>query len=181
MPVHSALPSVQHLRVVVLFDLNATLVLQLRQLRRSLLVHQLLQLTSHGPVALTHLSQHIGLVHLLHHRSLDHLVLVGLVLPLDLSLHILALILFHPLLLALQLFLQLDLLLSVRVNIPQQVDAGLVLTVPLLLASFPLLSVLLGNQLVNHLLVSLLVLVLLLGKLLKLDRFSSVTHPLIKL
>ena len=181
MPVHSALPSVQHLRVVVLFDLNASLVLQLSQLSRSLLIHQLLKLASHRAVPFTHLSKHVGLVHLLHHARLDHLVLVGLVLTFNLRFHILPLIRLHPLLLAFEFLLQLDLLLSVRVNILQQVDACLVLTVPLLLASLPLLCVLLSHQLVNHLLVGLLVLALLLGELLQLDGLSTVTHSLIKL
>lgn len=179
MPIHSALPSVQHLLVVVLFGLNASLVLQLCQLRSSLFIHNLLKLASHGAITLTNLSQHISLVHLLHHASLHHLVLVSLVLTLNLSLHVLALVLLHPLLLILQLLLKLDVLLSISVHVSQQVDAGLVFTVPLLLAGLPLFGVLLSDKPVDHLLVDLLVLALLKGKLLKLDCLSTVAHTFI--
>lgn len=54
--VDSALPSVQHLLVVVLFGLDASLVFELSQLGGSLLVHNLLQFASHGAVTLTNLS-----------------------------------------------------------------------------------------------------------------------------
>lgn len=117
MSVDSALPSVEHLLVVVLFGLNASLVLQLGQLRSSLFIHNLLKLASHGAVALTNLSQHISLVHLLHHARLNHLLLVGLVLALNFRLHVVALVVLHPVLLFLQLFLKFDVLLPICVNV----------------------------------------------------------------
>lgn len=181
MSVDSALPSVEHLLVVVLFGLNASLVFQLGQLRSSLLVHNLLEFASHGAVALANLSQHVGLVHLLHHASLYHLVLVGLVLALNFGFHVVALVLLHPLLLLLQLFLKFDVLLPICVDVSQQVNAGLVLTVPLLLTGFPLLGVLLSNESIDHLLVSLFVLALLLGELLQLNSLGTVAHAFVVL
>jgi hypothetical protein len=97
--VDSALPGVKHLTVVVLFSLNASLVLQLSQFRRSLFVHHFLEIASHCAVPLANLSQHVSLVHLLHHASLDHLLLVSLVLAVNFRLHVVALVLLHPLLL----------------------------------------------------------------------------------
>lgn len=181
MSVDSALPSVEHLLVVVLFGLNASLVFQLGQLRSSLLVHNLLEFASHGAVALANLSQHVSLVHLLHHASLYHLVLVGVVLALNFGFHVIALVLLHPLMFLFQLFLEFDVLLPICVDVSQQVNAGLVLTVPLLLTGFPLLGVLLSNEPIDHLLVSLLVLALLLGELLQLNSLGTVAHAFVVL
>jgi hypothetical protein len=86
--VNSALPSVQHLLVVVLFGLNASLVLEFGQLGGPLLVHHLLELAAHGAVALTNLSKDVSLVHLLHHACLNHLLIVSLVLAFDLLFHV---------------------------------------------------------------------------------------------
>jgi hypothetical protein len=179
--VDSALPGVKHLTVVVLFGLNASLVLQLSQFRGSLLVHHFLKLASHCAVPLANLSQHVCLVHLLHHAGLHHLLLVGLVLTVNFGFHVVALVLLHPLLLRLKVLLELDVLLSISVHVPQKVNAGLVFTVPLLLAGLPLLGVLVGNQLVDHLLVSLLVKVHLRGKLLEFDSLGTVAHTFVVL
>ncbi len=84
-------------------------------------------------------------MHLLHHAGLDHLLLVSFVLPLDLLLHVLPLVLLHPLNLLLLLLFEFDVLLSVRIHIFKQINAGLVLAVPLLLTLLPLLCVLLRN------------------------------------
>lgn len=117
MSVDGALPGVKHLRVVVLFGLDASLVFQFCQLGRSLLVHDFLQLAAHGAISLAHLAQHVCLVHLFRDASLDHLLLVGTILALYFGLHILALVLFHPLLLFLLFLFQLNGLLSVLVDI----------------------------------------------------------------
>ena len=177
--VDSALPSVQHLLVVVFFSLDASLVLELSQFGGSFLVHHLLQLASHGAVTLAHLAKHISLMHLLHHARLDHLLLVGLVLSFDLCLHVLALELLHPLGLLLELLLQFNVLLAVSIHILKQVNARLVLPVPLLLTGFPLLGVLFSYEFVNHLLVGLLVLSDLLRVLLELDCLGAVLHSLL--
>ena len=176
MSVDSALPGIKHLRVVVLFGLDASLVLQFCQLGRSLLVHDLLQLAAHGAVSLAHLAQHVSLVHLFGDARLNHLLLVGAILALNFCLHVLALVLFHPLLLILLFLFEFDVLLSVLVDVLEQVNAGLVFAVPLLLSLLPLLSVLLCHELVDHSLVGLFVGLLLRGILLQLDGFSSVRH-----
>jgi hypothetical protein len=54
---------------------------------------------------------------LLLHGRLDHLLLESAVLALDLRLHILAFVLFHPLSLTLQLLLQFDVLLAGLVDV----------------------------------------------------------------
>lgn len=155
--VNSALPGVEHLLVVVLLGLDASLVLQLCKFSRALLVHNFLKFASHGAVALTDLTQDVGLVHLLHHRSLNHLLFVGLVLTLNFCLHILALKLFHPLGFFFLFFLKFNILLTVSVDILKKIDTGLILTVPLLFTSLPLFSVFCCNKLINHLFVGLFV------------------------
>lgn len=174
--VDGALPGVKHLRVVVLFGLDASLVFQFCQLGRSLLVHNFLQFTAHGAVSFSYLTQNVCLVHLLGNASLDHLLFVGTILALNFSFHILALILFHPLLLFLLLLLEFDMLFSVLVNILKQVDAGLVLTVPLPFALLPLLGVFLRHKLVYHPFVGLFVSLLLRGILLKLNGLPAMRH-----
>lgn len=119
MAVDSALPGVKHLTIVVLFRLNASLVLQLSQFRGSLLIHHFLKIASHRAVSLANLSQHVCLVHLLHHAGLYHLLLVGLVLAVNLRLHVVALVLLHPLLLSLELLLELDILLPICVHVSE--------------------------------------------------------------
>ena len=176
MSVDGALPGVKHLRVVVLFGLDASLVFQFCQLGRSLLVHDFLQLAAHGAVSFAHLTQHICLMHLFRDASLDHLLLVGPVLALNFSFHVLALVLLHPLLFVLLLLLEFDVLFSVLVDILKQVDAGLVLAVPLFLTLLPLLGVFLRHQLVNHSLVGLFVGLLLRGVLLQFDGLPTVRH-----
>jgi len=89
--------------------------------------------------------------------------------------------LLHPVGFVLELLLKLDVLLSVGVNVLKQVDASLVLTVPLLLAGLPLLGVLLRNELVDHLLVCLLVLGNLTGVFLELNSLRAVLHALVVL
>jgi hypothetical protein len=120
-------------------------------------------------------------VHLLHHTSLYHLLLISLVLALDFLLHVLPFVLLHPLDLLLLLLLELDVLLPVRVHVLQQINAGLVLTVPLLLALLPLLCVFLSNELVDHAFVNHFVLGLLGCELLQLDCLGSVTHSFLVL
>lgn len=105
MTVDCTFPRVEHIAVVVLFDLNAALVFEFSQLSCAFLVHDLLQITTHCPVSLADLSQDISLVSLLCHRSLDHLFLKCTVLALNLTLHILAFILLHPISLSLLLLL----------------------------------------------------------------------------
>lgn len=55
MTLDCALPSVEHLIIVVLFDIDAPLVLDLGQLGGPLLIHAILQVSAHSAVALTHL------------------------------------------------------------------------------------------------------------------------------
>ena len=174
--IDGALPSVKHLRVVVLFGLDASLVLQFCQLGRSLLVHNFLQLAAHGAVSFANLAQYVCLVHLFGDASLDHLLFICSILALDFSLHILALVLFHPFLLFLLLLFEFNVLLSVLVNILKQVDAGLILAVPLSLTLLPLFGILFRHKLVNHALIGLLVSLLLRGILLELNRLPTMRH-----
>ena len=143
--VDGALPSVKHLRVVVLLGLDAPLVLQFCQFGCPLLVHDFLKFPAHRAIAFAHLTKHVGLVHLLCKACLYHLLFVCSVLALDLCLHVLAFVLFHPFLFSLLLFLELDMLFSVLVDVAKQVNAGLVLAIPLLLSVLPLLRILVSN------------------------------------
>ena len=177
----SALPGVQHLCVVVLFGLDASLVLELRQLCRPLFVHNFLQLSSHSAVSLANLAQHVGLMHLLRKTCLNHLLFVGPILALNFGLHILTFVLFHPILLLPLLFLKLYVLLPILVDVLEQVDASLILAIPLSLPLLPLFGVFFWNKFVNHSFISFLVGLLLRGKLLKLDRLVAMGHSLLVL
>lgn len=64
---------------------------------------------------------------------------------------------FKPVSFLLHRLFQQDVLLTVLVDVLEEVDAGLVFTAPLLLASIPLLLVFILRQLVDHLFVSSLV------------------------
>jgi hypothetical protein len=152
-PVNSALPGFEHVVVIVLLGLDAALVLKLSKLGSALLVHNLLQVAAHCAVALTNLSQNVGLVALLSKASLDHLILVGAVLALNLAFHVVALVLLHPVCLLLFNLVKMYFMLAGGVNILKKVDTGLVLTVPLLLAQLPLFRIFFHHKSVDHLLV----------------------------
>ena len=113
---------------------------------------------------------------LLLHGRLDHLLLESAVLALDLRLHILAFVLFHPLSLTLKLLLQFDVLLAGLVDVLEQVYSCLVLSVPLLLPLVPLLRVLLSHKFIDHGFVGVLVLLSLQREFLNLNRLPSVLH-----
>ena len=55
MTLDCALPSVEHLIIVVLFHVDASLVLDLGELGGPFLIHAILQVAAHRAVALTHL------------------------------------------------------------------------------------------------------------------------------
>jgi hypothetical protein len=173
-PVNSALPGFEHVVVVVLFGLDAALVLKLSKLGSTLLVHNFLQVAAHGAVALANLPQDVGLVTLLSKARLDHLVLEGAVLTLNFTFHVLALVILHPVGLGLLLLVLVYLLLARLKHILEQVGAGLVLTVPLLLAHIPLLGVLFADEVVKQLVVGLLVGKGLSSELLKFHSLGSV-------
>ena len=176
MSIDGALPSVKHLLVVVLFGLDAPLVLQLSELSSSLFIHNLLKFPAHGSVAFPNLTEHICLVHLLCKTSFNHLLLIRSVLSLNLSLHVLTLVLLLPLFVLLFLLFKVNVLLSVLVDIFHQVNASLIFAVPLLLTVFPLFSILFFDKLVNHFLVGIFVSLNLSGIFLKLNCFSTMRH-----
>ena len=83
MSLNCVLPSAEHLIIVVLFDIDAPLVLNLSELSSALFVHAILQVASHRAVALTHLAKHVSLVRLLFVGDPERVLLVGSVLPLN--------------------------------------------------------------------------------------------------
>jgi len=74
------------------------------------------------------------------------------------------------------LLFQLNILLSSLVNVSEQVYAGLVLSVPLLLSDIPLLRVFISNKFVDHSFISLGIRFSLKCKFLYLDGFFSMRH-----
>jgi len=166
-PLDSVLPGVEELVVILLLVLDSALVLDLSKFGGTLLVHAILQVTSHGSVTLVHLTKNVCLMGLLVKSSLDLVLLSGSVLTLKLSINLELVLLLEPLGLLLQSLLEEDVLLTVLVDILEQVDAGLILTAPLLLTSVPLSLVLLLSQLLNVALILSLVRLLLLVMRLK--------------
>ena len=87
------------------------------------------------------------------HCRVELLLLMQPVLTLDFRINGRLLVVHQPLLLLLAGLLQHDIRLSVRVDVFEEIDPCLVLSAPLLLTSLPLLSVLLGNEVIDHLLI----------------------------
>ena len=159
--------------------MDAALVLKLGKLGSALLVHNLLQVAAHRAVALANLSKDVGLVTLLGDTGLDHLLLISAVLALNLTLHVLTLVVSHPITLLLLALVNLNCLLAGLVHILKQVDASLVFAVPLFFALLPLLLVLFRDEVVNHLFVRLLIRSCLSSVLLKLNGLCSVLIALL--
>ena len=157
MSIDRRLPGAEHLVVVVLFGSDASLVLDFGQFGGSFVVHAILEFAAHCPVALTDLAQNISLMGLLLVGDSEGLLLMRPVLPLHLSVDLLLIVLSEPLLLLLERLLQQNVLLTVLVDVLEQVDSRLVFTAPLLLSGVPLLIVLDLCQILNHLLVGRLV------------------------
>lgn len=152
-PIDSILPGAEHLSVIRLFNANAPLVLDLSKLGGTLFVHAILQVASHSAVTLANLAKHIRLMGLLFVSDPEGLLFMSTVLPVNLVVDHLLVVVLKPMSLALHRLLQQDVLLTVLVDVLEEVDTGLVLTAPLLLASVPLLLVFDLSQLIDHLLV----------------------------
>lgn len=178
---YSSLPGVKHFGVVLLLACDAAAVLKLSKLGSTFFVHFLLQVSAHGTISLAHLHEDISLVSLLVKSIIECLVLMSLVHALKLIIDLPLVILLEPLLLISQLPLQHDVSFSIRVNIFHQVNLGLVLAAPLLLSGVPLLSVLIGNQLINHLLVGALIRLLLVVVSLELLDLPTASQSLVSL
>ena len=101
-----------------------------------------------------------------------------LVLSLDISIDLGLVVVLEPLSLILESLLEEDVLLAILVHILQEVDTGLVLTTPLLLASIPLFLVFLLNKSFNLALVRSLVRSSILVMLLELLDFPTASQSL---
>lgn len=84
MPLNCALPSVEHLSVIALLNVNAPLVLNLCKLGGTLFVHAILQVASHRAITLAYLAEHISLMSLLFIGCLEGFILVSPVLSVNL-------------------------------------------------------------------------------------------------
>jgi len=106
-----------------------------------------------------------------HHGGLGH---EGLVLALDFVVDQLFVVILEPLSLTLHLLLQLDISITVLVNVLEKVGASLVFASPLSLTGVPLLLILVSNEAFDHSLVFFLVVLALLVEALKShDLFTS--------
>ena len=178
MTLNRVLPSLQHLVIILLFRTDASLVLDLGEFSGTLLVHAVLEVTTHCAITLTHLAQDIRLVRLLVECSGQSLLLVGRILSRDLTFDHLLIVVPEPFSLLLDLLLEKNVSFAVLVHILQQVDTGLILASPLLLAVVPLLLILYLGQLINVALVGSLVRRLLVVVLLELLNLATAGHAL---
>lgn len=112
------------------------------------------------------------------HGGLSH---EGLVLASDFSVDHLLVVSLEPFSLTLQLLLELDVSLTVLVNILKKVGASLVFTSPLSLTSVPLLLVFLSDKVFDHSLVFLLVLLALLVEALEFHNLLTSSESLLLL
>lgn len=178
MPLHRALPRREQLVIIFLFVADTALVLDLGEFGGPLLVHAVLEVATHRAIAFTHLTQHIRLVRLAVKCLLQVALFVHLVLAVDFLIDLLLLVVAKPVLLLLQGLLKKDSLLTVLVDVLEQVDAGLIFTSPLLLSCVPLFLILLHRECIDVPLLGLLVRALLLVVLLKLLDLASARKPL---
>lgn len=128
---------------------NLPLVLELGQSRRPLLVHLLLQVLSLHSVLLVHLLQDVQLVRLPRQCLLGRPRLELSVLLRNGRLHLLPLVVLEPVAFALHLLLEKDVLFTRLVDVLEQVDSGLVLSLPLRIPHFVLSIGFFGNFLVH--------------------------------
>jgi len=59
------LPCAKHLAIIVLLNVDTSLVLDLGEFRSAFLIHTVLQVASHRAITLTYLTKHVRLVSLL--------------------------------------------------------------------------------------------------------------------
>ena len=165
----------------MLFDSDASLILDLGQLGCSFFVHAVLELATHRPVTLTHLTQDVRLMALLLVSDTHSFLLVCPILSLHFGVDLDLVVISEPLLLTLKSLLEKDVLLAILIHILEQVDPGLVFTAPLLLPSIPLFVVLDLGQIVDHLFVGGLVVLRLLIVSLELLDLPAARHALLLL
>jgi len=158
--------------------LNSPCILELSKLCGAFLVHLFLNNSTLLTVTFVDLLQNISLVVLLDEIVSD-LLLFGLGLnPLNLLVDKLLLVLNAPLLLIGMGLAGANRLGAVLVDLLHEIDAGLILLLPLVLPELPLLLALEPGQVLDQLLLGLLVLGLLVVVLLKIDDFLASTEAL---
>ena len=64
MTLDSVLPGLQHLVIICLFTLDASLVLNLGEFGGTFFVHAILEITAHGSITFSYLTKNISLVRL---------------------------------------------------------------------------------------------------------------------
>ena len=180
-PVDRRLPGVEHLVVIGLFGSNASLVLYFGQFGGSFVVHAILELAAHCPVALTDLAQNVSLMGLLLVSDSEGFFFMCPVLPLHLGVDLHLIVRSEPLLLSLERLLEQNVLLTVLIDVLEQVDSRLVFTAPLLLSGVPLLIVLDLCQPFDHLLIGRLVVCRLVIVSLQLLYLAAAGQPLLLL
>ncbi|MCP4556334.1 MAG: hypothetical protein GY836_13010 [Herbaspirillum sp.] len=157
MTLNGTLPGLEQAVIILLFALDASLVLDLSELCGTFLVHAILEVTAHSAISLTHLTKNISLVSLLVNSLLEGVLLMHTVLTINLCINLLLIVLPEPFCLFLHCLLKQNILLTILVNVLEQVDSSLVFTTPLLFTVVPLLFVLFLSQLVNASLISCLI------------------------
>ena len=143
---NGVLPGVEELVVILLLAVDSALVLDLSKFGGTLLVHTVLELAAHSAITLIDLTKDISLVGLLVKSILESMGLMSLVLTIDLSIDEGLIVVLEPVSLLFEGLLEEDVLLTVLVHVLEEVDAGLVLTAPLLLTCVPLTLVLLLSK-----------------------------------
>lgn len=175
------LPRAKHLAIIVLLNVDTSLVLDFGEFRSAFLIHTVLQVAPHRAVTLTYLTKHVRLMSLLFEGLLQCTLFMGLCLAFNILIDHPLVVLLEPICLLLHRLLQKDVLLAVLIHVLKQVDTGLVLSAPLLLTSIPLLLVFNLGKIINHLLVGLLVRLGVLVVRLEFLDFVSSSHSLLQL
>lgn len=111
------LPGLEHLVIICLFTLDASLVLDLGEFGSTFIVHAILEVTAHGAVSLTYLTKNISLMRLFIERIGQSLLLMSFVHRFYLSFNDLLIVSFQPCSLLSQLLLQQDIPLTVLIHV----------------------------------------------------------------
>jgi len=167
------LPLAEHSSILLFIEIDFSLILQLSKLGSSFLVHFFLQECSLDPIFLVHLFQQIELMRLSSSSFFGGSCLKFSILLSNSSFNLLFLVILLPISFCLLLLFEQYVFLSILVDILEEIDSGLVLSLPLSIPHFELSFGLLLNDFINHLLIGHFVFSTLLIVALKIEDFLS--------
>ena len=96
MPRHCVFPGREHFVIVVLLNVNTSLILDFSELSGAFLIHAVLKISTHGAISFTNLTKNVSLVRLLLDGGFESVLLVGAVLSVNLVIDCNFIVVFKP-------------------------------------------------------------------------------------